>query len=167
MSRSSNGTSSPSQGIEIFFFLSRPTRRSSRLLQLPRAQTRPSSPQPRARAQRRPHVVSTASGWTVSRSRRRADTKKKANADSPRGSRSGVSLRWRRGGALSAAVQQRACTPQHGLETRRPGHDSAGGSRADRLSRGSIWRENTRCGRCCLVGSPTRRDGRRTQAPEG
>lgn len=42
----------------------------------------------------------------------------------------------------------------------RPGHDSAGGSRADRLSRGSICRwGGTRCRRCRLVGSPTRRDG--------
>lgn len=84
MSRSYNGTSSPGQGIEIFFSF------DQEVIKVVAAtpQTRPAffPATPRARAQRRPHVVSTASGWTVSRSRRRAtgarrDTKKKKKAN--------------------------------------------------------------------------------------
>jgi hypothetical protein len=120
-----------SRSLFFFFFSIDQTIKGCLLQRGNMAQTRPSSPQPRART-----MATTAriDGVKLSQAGGRCQTGQQEKGQRRLSSRFPVAASHCAGEAVLSRPPCSACTPQHGLETRRPGHDSAGGSRADHLA---------------------------------
>jgi len=157
---------SPGQGIEIFIFISfRPTGGHQGCSE-ETGRRRGLLPRNPARAQRRPHVVSTADGWCPDLAGGRRTTRKKANADSPRFPKRRLTAlaRWCSLGRRAAPVH-RDMGSRHVV----PAMIRQAVRGADRLSRfvNNLDRRARDADGVNLVGWPAGRDGGRTQAPEG